>query len=86
MVTASPPLLAYPRYRSAEAAVPRLCHLQEDEATRHFAILIYDEPDSAVLRDQHRQTHLDYLKVSDAQTLFAGPFTTEISIAGALAG
>jgi len=42
----------------------------------HFAILIYDEPASAVLRDQYRQTHLDYLKVFDAQTLFAGPFTT----------
>jgi uncharacterized protein YciI len=26
----------------------------------HFAILIYDEPDSTALRDQHRQTHLDY--------------------------
>ncbi len=43
----------------------------------HFAILIYDEPDSAALRDQYRQAHLDYLKVSDAQTLFAGPFTTD---------
>ena len=43
----------------------------------HFAILIYDEPDSAALRDQYRQTHLDYLKAFDAQTLFAGPFTTD---------
>jgi uncharacterized protein YciI len=43
----------------------------------HFAILIYDEPDSTVLRDQYRQTHLDYLKAFDAQTLFAGPFTTD---------
>ena len=43
----------------------------------HFAILIYDELDSAALRDQYRQTHLDYLKVFDAQTLFAGPFTTD---------
>ena len=43
----------------------------------HFSILIYDEPDSAALRDQYRQTHLDYLKVFDAQTLFAGPFTTD---------
>ena len=43
----------------------------------HFAILIYDEPDSAALRDQYRQAHLDYLKVFDAQTLFAGPFTTD---------
>ena len=43
----------------------------------HFAILIYDEPGSAALRDQYRQTHLDYLKAFDAQTLFAGPFTTD---------
>jgi uncharacterized protein len=43
----------------------------------HFSILIYDEPNAAALRDQHRQRHLDYLKVFDAQTLFAGPFTTD---------
>jgi uncharacterized protein YciI len=43
----------------------------------HFAILIYDEPDSAALRDQYRQSHLDYLQVFDTQTLFAGPFTTD---------
>jgi uncharacterized protein YciI len=43
----------------------------------HFAILIYDEPDSATLRDQYRQAHLDYLKVFDEQTRFAGPFTTD---------
>jgi len=46
---------AYPRHRSPEAAVPRLCHSREDEAIRHFAIAIYDEPDSAALRDHHRQ-------------------------------
>jgi uncharacterized protein YciI len=43
----------------------------------HFAILIHDEPNAAALRDRYRQTHLDYLKVFDAQTLFAGPFTTD---------
>jgi uncharacterized protein len=43
----------------------------------HFAILIHDEPNAAALRDQYRQTHLDYLKVFDSQTLFAGPFTTD---------
>jgi uncharacterized protein YciI len=43
----------------------------------HFAIVIYDEPDSAALRDQYRQAHLGSLKVFDAQTLFAGPFTTD---------
>jgi hypothetical protein len=45
---------AYPRHRRVKAAVPRLCHSREDEATMHFAVLIYDEPDSAVLRDQYR--------------------------------
>jgi uncharacterized protein len=43
----------------------------------HFSILIDDEPDSTALRDQYRQAHLDYLQVFDAQTLFAGPFTTD---------
>jgi uncharacterized protein YciI len=43
----------------------------------HFAILIYDEPHVAALRDQYRRTHLDYPKAFDAQTLFAGPFTTD---------
>ncbi len=42
-----------------------------------FAILIYDAPDSAALRDVHRAAHLDYLKAFDDQTLFAGPFTTD---------
>jgi len=46
-------------------------------AKMHFAIMIYDEPGSAALRDQHRQAHLDYLQNFDAQTLFAGPFTTD---------
>ena len=42
-----------------------------------FSILIYDEPNSAALRDEHRTAHLDYLKAFDDQTLFAGPFTTD---------
>jgi uncharacterized protein YciI len=43
----------------------------------HFSILIYDEPGSAALRDEHRQAHLDYLQGFDDQTLFAGPFTSD---------
>lgn len=42
-----------------------------------FSILIFDEADSAALRDEYRQRHLDYLKGFDGQTLFAGPFTTD---------
>ena len=42
-----------------------------------FSILIYDEPNSAALRDEYRKAHLDYLKEFDDQTIFAGPFTTD---------
>ncbi len=42
-----------------------------------FSILIFDEPDSAALRDEYRQRHLDYLKEFAGQTLFAGPFTAD---------
>ncbi|MDF1592087.1 MAG: YciI family protein [Desulfobacterales bacterium] len=42
-----------------------------------FSLLIYDEPDTARLRDIHRKAHLAYLKEFDDQTLFAGPFTTD---------
>jgi len=42
-----------------------------------FSILIFDEPNTAALRDKHRKAHLDYLKAFDAQTVFAGPFTTD---------
>lgn len=42
-----------------------------------FSILIFDKPNSASLRDVHRQAHLDYLKSFDDQTLFAGPFTKD---------
>jgi len=42
-----------------------------------FSILIFDKPNSASLRDVHRQAHLDYLETFDDQTLFAGSFTTD---------
>lgn len=42
-----------------------------------FSILIYDEPNSAALRDRHRTAHLAYLEAFDDHTLFAGPFTTD---------
>ena len=43
----------------------------------HFAIRIYDVPDSGSLRDIHRKEHLDYLLEFNDQTLFAGPILTE---------
>lgn len=42
-----------------------------------YSIVIFDEPDTADLRDIHRKAHLEYLKEFDDQTLFAGPFTTD---------
>ncbi len=42
-----------------------------------FSILIFDEADTASLRDEYRSSHLDYLKTFDSQTIFAGPFTTD---------
>ena len=41
-----------------------------------FSILIFDEPDTAHLRDKVRQQHLDYLSTFDDDTFFAGPFTS----------
>ena len=43
----------------------------------YYSIVIFDEPDTGELRDIHRTAHLDYLKIFDDQTLFAGPFTTD---------
>lgn len=42
-----------------------------------FAIKIYDRPNSGALRDVSRKAHLDYLRESEADTLFAGPFLTD---------
>ncbi|MCP4430177.1 MAG: hypothetical protein GY806_04285 [Gammaproteobacteria bacterium] len=42
-----------------------------------FSILIFDEPDTAALRDEYRASHLNYLKTFDDQTIFAGPFTSD---------
>ena len=43
----------------------------------YYSIVIFDEPNTAKLRDIHRKAHLDYLQAFDEQTLFAGPFTTD---------
>ena len=42
-----------------------------------YSIVIFDEPNTADLRDLHRKAHLDYLQNFDQQTLFAGPFTSD---------
>ena len=38
-----------------------------------YAILCFDRPDSASLRDAHRAAHLEFLKVNAAKVVFGGP-------------
>jgi uncharacterized protein len=38
-----------------------------------YAIVCYDRPDSARLRDAHRTAHLEYLKTNAAKVVFGGP-------------
>ncbi len=47
-----------------------------------YSILFHDEPDAAVMRDRLGPAHRDYLATFAAQTVFAGPFTTDDASAG----
>ena len=38
-----------------------------------YAILCFDRPDSASLRDAHRAAHMDFLKTNAAKVVFGGP-------------
>ena len=38
-----------------------------------YAILCFDRPDSAALRDQHRAAHQDFLKLNNKKIVFGGP-------------
>ena len=38
-----------------------------------YAILCFDRPDSASLRDAHRAAHLEYLKANGEKIVFGGP-------------
>jgi uncharacterized protein YciI len=38
-----------------------------------YAIICYDRPDSAALRDQHRAAHQEFLKIHSARIVFGGP-------------
>jgi len=38
-----------------------------------YAIVCYDRPDSASLRDAHRAAHMDFLKSNAARVVFGGP-------------
>ena len=38
-----------------------------------YAILCFDRPDSAALRDQHRAAHQEFLKLNNKKIVFGGP-------------
>jgi len=38
-----------------------------------YAIVCFDRPDSAALRDQHRAAHQDFLKTNSSRIVFGGP-------------
>ena len=51
-----------------------------------YALLCFDRPDSATLRDQHRAAHQEFLKKNAKQIVFGGPLknTPEGASTGAL--
>jgi len=51
-----------------------------------YAILCFDRPDSASLRDAHRAAHVAFLEKNSAQIVFGGPLknTAEGPSTGAL--
>jgi uncharacterized protein YciI len=38
-----------------------------------YALICFDRPDSAALRDQHRAAHQEFLKIHSGKILFGGP-------------
>jgi uncharacterized protein YciI len=51
-----------------------------------YAIVCFDRPDSAPLRDEHRAAHQEFLKKNSARIVFGGPLknTVEGPSTGAL--
>lgn len=51
-----------------------------------YAIVCFDRPDSASLRDTHRAAHQDFLKQNSTKIVFGGPFkhTPEGASTGAI--
>ena len=41
-----------------------------------YAIVCFDRPDSAALRDEHRAAHQDFLKKHSSRVVFGGPLKT----------
>ena len=40
-----------------------------------YAIVCYDRPDSAALRDEHRAAHQNFLKRNEKKIVFGGPLS-----------
>jgi uncharacterized protein YciI len=38
-----------------------------------YAVICFDRPDSAALRDAHRAAHMDFLKANAARIVYGGP-------------
>jgi hypothetical protein len=38
-----------------------------------YALICFDRPDSAALRDQHRAAHMEFLKQHSGKIVFGGP-------------
>jgi uncharacterized protein YciI len=51
-----------------------------------YALICFDRPDSAALRDTHRAAHMDFLKENSERIVFGGPLknTPEGASTGAL--
>ena len=51
-----------------------------------YALLCFDRPDSAALRDQHRAAHQEFLQKNSGKIVFGGPLknTPEGASTGAL--
>jgi uncharacterized protein len=51
-----------------------------------YALICFDRPDSAALRDQHRAAHQEFLKAHSQKIVFGGPLkdTPEGTSTGAL--
>ena len=51
-----------------------------------YAILCFDRPDSASLRDAHRTAHMEFLEINAEKVVFGGPLknTAEGPSTGAL--
>ena len=51
-----------------------------------YALLCFDRPDSAAMRDQHRAAHLEFLQKNSKRIVFGGPLknTPEGASTGAL--